>query len=144
MAAGALTSEPAVGSAGPFPPAIRTDPNPGWMRMALHAVYDLTWLLAIVLASPWWLWRCARDGEFRRMAVGRLTIGLPAPVGGGGLERILIHGVSVGEVKAAQPLVSLIERECPHLEVVISTTTLTGHTVALQENISADRRTEKP
>ncbi|HJP00268.1 MAG TPA: glycosyltransferase N-terminal domain-containing protein [Planctomycetota bacterium] len=132
MAAGALTSEPAVGSAGPFPPAIRTDPNPGWMRMALHAVYDLTWLLAIVLASPWWLWRCARDGEFRRMAVGRLTIGLPAPVGGGGLERILIHGVSVGEVKAAQPLVSLIERECPHLEVVISTTTLTGHTVALQ------------
>ncbi|MDP6409070.1 MAG: 3-deoxy-D-manno-octulosonic acid transferase [Planctomycetota bacterium] len=132
MPAGAVTSEPATSSETGFPPAIRTDPNPGWMRMVLHVVYDAVWIVAIVGASPWWLWRCARDREFRRMASARLTFGLPAPPRAGERARVLIHGVSVGEVKAAGPLVGLIEGEHPELEVVISTTTLTGHALALR------------
>ncbi|MDP6538311.1 MAG: 3-deoxy-D-manno-octulosonic acid transferase [Planctomycetota bacterium] len=130
MPPGVETSSPTDPGARAVPPPIRSDPNPGWMRMALHAVYDGVWVLAIVGASPWWLWRCARDEEFRRMALARLTFGLPAAPRPDDRLRVLIHGVSVGEVKAAGPLVRLIEREHPDLEVVISTTTLTGHALA--------------
>jgi len=114
------------------PPPILSDPNPGPLRSVLHFSYDALWVAAVLVASPWWLWRCARARTFRAMALGRLTAGLPAAPRPGEPERILFHGVSVGEVKAAQPLVRLIEREHPELRVVISTTTPTGFEVARQ------------
>jgi 3-deoxy-D-manno-octulosonic-acid transferase len=113
------------------PPApILADPNPGVLRWSLHALYDLLWLLAIVLGSPWWLVRCAAEPRFRRMARARLGDGLPPKRARGDRPRVLIHGVSVGEVKAAQALVRAIEASRPDLEVVVSTTTDTGFDVA--------------
>jgi 3-deoxy-D-manno-octulosonic-acid transferase len=43
---------------------------------------------------------------------------------------VWVHGVSVGEVKAAARLIEQIERTIPDAEVVISVTTDTGHRVA--------------
>ncbi|MDF1702210.1 MAG: 3-deoxy-D-manno-octulosonic acid transferase [Planctomycetota bacterium] len=43
---------------------------------------------------------------------------------------VWVHGVSVGEVKAAARLVDEIERTMPGVEVVITVTTDTGHRVA--------------
>ncbi len=115
---------------GPWPEPILEDPNRGLLRLALHGFYDLVWWLAIVLASPWWGWRSLRDPAFGRMVRERLGFGLPRPPGPGERQRILIHGVSVGEVKAATSLVALLEAEHPELEVVISTTTDTGLEIA--------------
>ena len=47
-----------------------------------------------------------------------------------GAPRILIHGVSVGEVKGAQSLVATLKRERPDAEIVVSTTTDTGTEMA--------------
>ncbi len=99
------------------------------MRWILHAAYDLAWLLVIVLASPWWLWRCARSGAFRAMARGRLGAGLPESRSVA-RRRVLIHGVSVGEIKGAQALIAAITRAHPDLDVVVSTTTDNGVRVA--------------
>ncbi len=118
---------------GSFPAPILEDPNRGLLRLALHGFYDLLWWLTIILASPWWLWRSWRDEAFGRMARERLGFGLPAAPsldGPSAKQRVLIHGVSVGEVKAASSLVALIEAEHPELEVVISTTTDTGIEIA--------------
>ena len=117
-------------SSGSFPPPIHADPNPGILRWILHAVYDLGWILAIVLASPWWLLRCLANRRFRSMARARLGGGLPPTPRAGDRRRILIHGVSVGEIKAAQSLVRGLAAARPDLEVVISTTTHTGLEVA--------------
>lgn len=114
------------------PAPILVDPNPGILRGILHGVYDLGWLLAILVASPWWLLRCATDLRFRAMARARLGAGLPPEPRPGGPRRILIHGVSVGEIKAAQSLVRGLTASRPDLEVVISTTTHTGLDVARQ------------
>ncbi len=114
------------------PPPITRDPNPEPWRVALHAFYGLVWWVAIVLGSVWWVGRSLYDPAFRRMCRERLGFGLPAPPGPGERQRILIHGVSVGEVKAAQALVASLERECPHLEVVFSTVTDTGMAVATE------------
>ncbi len=113
----------------PGPSPILSDPNPGVMRWILHAGYDVAWILVIVLASPWWLWRCARSGAFRTMARGRLGAGLPkARVGA--RRRVLVHGVSVGEIKGAQALIAALQRAHPDLDVVVSTTTDNGVRVA--------------
>ena len=108
---------------------IDRDPNPGaWMAL-LYLLYDLIWVLAITASSPWWVTRGILDLGFRRMVRQRLTLPpprLPAP---GPRPRVLVHGVSVGEVKAAQSIVRGLERE--H-DVVICASTDTGMEVARQ------------
>jgi len=112
-----------------WPPEIEHDPNPGVFRWALHVFYDMTWCLVLLLLSPWLLWRCYRDVPFRTMVLERLGRGLSS-LPEHGRPRVLVHGVSVGEVKAALPVVRAIEKAYPSLEVWISTTTNTGTQVA--------------
>jgi 3-deoxy-D-manno-octulosonic-acid transferase len=111
----------------PAPEPILADPHPGLGLALLHLAYDAVWLAAIVVSSPVWLVRSAVDARFRRMVRERLALDLPA-LGAG--RRVLVHGVSVGEVKGAVPLVRELERCEPGLDVVISTTTHTGLEVA--------------
>lgn len=106
---------------------LRGDPSPGLARLGLHLFYDSVWALAFVLCSPWWLVRGALDPRFRALAKARTFGPLPARRAPGSRARILIHGVSVGEIKAAKPLVDALEAQ---YEVVLSTTTDTGMSVA--------------
>ncbi len=97
----------------------------------LHGFYDMVWLCAALLASPWWGLRMLRGKEFRQMAAERLALrSLPLPAAG--RRRVLVHGVSVGEIKGAAPLVRRILDEFPDAEVVLSSTTSTGLAVARQ------------
>lgn len=112
------------------PPPILADPNPGILRSALHAFYGAVWWVAIGVGSVWWVSRSCYDASFRQMVRGRLGFRLPLPPAPGERQRVLIHGVSVGEVKAAQDLVARLEQERPDLEVVISTVTDTGFKIA--------------
>lgn len=98
-----------------------------WGLPLLRVVYDLAWLFLILLGSPWWVTRSILSPGFRRMVSGRLALyapglGPPPPQG-----RILVHGVSVGEVKASQSLVAAL---APDHEVVISASTDSGLKVA--------------
>ncbi|MCE9594455.1 MAG: 3-deoxy-D-manno-octulosonic acid transferase [Planctomycetes bacterium] len=107
---------------------IHGDPHRGLATAALHGLYDLLWCLGIVLGSPWWGLRSLADARFRAMVAERFTWTLPRF--DATRPRVLVHGVSVGEVKGAAPLVrGLLERH-PGLDVVISTTTATGLEVA--------------
>ncbi len=115
----------------PGPEPILADPNPGLWRGLLYRFYDLCWLLALAVGSPWWVTRSIQSAEFRGMVAQRLFgRGLPRPPGPGERRRILIHGVSVGEVKVAMPLVRALEQRHPEIEVVICATTDTGLEVA--------------
>ena len=118
---------PGAAMQAPAPEPILADPHPGPSLALLHLFYDSVWLAAIVLASPVWLARTALDARFRRMVRERLALDLPELDAG---RRVLVHGVSVGEVKGAVPLVRELERWEPGLDVVISTTTHTGLEVA--------------
>lgn len=111
-------------------PIVR-DPNPGLLRALLHAAYDGIWILASIVSAPWWIARSIVDPAFREMVRDRLTLG-PIP-GRSDRQRVLIHGVSVGEVKGAGPLVRQLAERHPELEVVISTTTATGLEVARKQ-----------
>ena len=111
------------------PAPLGRDPNPGLWITFLYSVYDVLWTLLIVLTSPWWLVRGLSDSGFRHMVGGRLTLSLPELPARGERLRVLVHGVSVGEVKASQSIVEALARDC---EVVVSASTDTGMQVARQ------------
>jgi 3-deoxy-D-manno-octulosonic-acid transferase len=124
-------TEPSVGEIdrGP-PPPLDHDPNPGPLRAALHLAYDLTWIVCVLVSSPWWLTRALFDREWRAMVLGRLTLDLDWLPERTGSQRVMIHGVSVGEVKAAQSLIQALRVSRPEIEIVVSTSTNTGVEVA--------------
>jgi 3-deoxy-D-manno-octulosonic-acid transferase len=100
----------------------------GWLTMG---IYQPLFALAFLLYSPLLLWRLAfaRGGASSNM---RERMGFVPRLAG---ERPLvwIHGVSVGEVKAASNFVAKLQQLRPDLDLVISTTTPNGRLVAHQE-----------
>src|SRR5438309_804770 len=84
--------------------------------------------MLLLLASPFVLWKMATKGRVRAGLWERLGLRVARRAG----ERpcIWVHGVSVGEVLAAKPLIREIERELAGFEVAISTTTNMGREVA--------------
>jgi 3-deoxy-D-manno-octulosonic-acid transferase len=111
----------------PAPP-IREDPIPGLSGTLLHAVYDLVWFGAFACVAPPLWWRSRREPAIARFMRERMAVEPFEP----GDERgvVLVHAVSVGEVKGIRSVVERLERERPDLEVVLSTTTSTGAEVA--------------
>ncbi len=119
----------AVGSAAPpfRVEPIDRDPNPGLRSALLHGFYDAMWLLVGLIGSPLWVWRAIRIPDFRTMLAERTGWRrTELPELQPGRRRVLIHAVSVGEVKGAQSMVRRLQAERPDLEPVISTTTSTG------------------
>lgn len=107
---------------------IRSDPNGRLGIVLLHWIYDVAWWFAILVGSPLWLWKAARRSGFRSMVAERLGWhGWPDP---GQRPRVLVHGVSVGEVKGAQALIERLQERRPDLEVVLTATTDTGMEIA--------------
>jgi 3-deoxy-D-manno-octulosonic-acid transferase len=99
----------------------------GWLTMG---IYQPVFLLAFLLYSPVLLWRIAFDRRYRKGLRERMGF-VPRRVHGG--EVVWIHGVSVGEVKAASNFIAQLRRARPDLELIVSSTTPNGHQVARQE-----------
>lgn len=92
------------------------------------SLLDLAYLCGLTLASPYLL--------YKAITRPRHLAGLRARVGGAGFIRtgegpcIWVHGVSVGEVAASEPLIRALERSLPGHEIVVTTSTQTGQAVA--------------
>lgn len=96
-------------------------------------LYSLGLLAAIIVSSPYWLFRMVWDGKYRD-GLGRRLGAVPRGLRefASGRPTIWVHAVSVGEVVAAKKLVCLLDTFDPDVPVVISTTTRTGHALAQQ------------
>jgi 3-deoxy-D-manno-octulosonic-acid transferase len=94
-----------------------------------HLVYETLFTLAFVLLSPLLLLKMRRHPNLGRWisqrVLGRLPDGIPAG------RPVWIHAVSVGEVKAARPLVAALRKQDPDLPLVVTTGTSTGYETAL-------------
>jgi 3-deoxy-D-manno-octulosonic-acid transferase len=88
------------------------------MRWLLDAVY----LVALLLLSPWLLWRAWRTGRYRD-GLRQKLLGLTAEMESGA---VWFHGVSVGEVHLLRQLVAVFRQQHPDRRIVISSTTNTG------------------
>lgn len=90
---------------------------------------DLCYLTFVIFGLPYFLYRVVIKGKYRQGWSQRLG---KVPVRKGKNPCLWIHGVSVGEVLAARNLVKLFCERFPDWDVVISTTTPSGHAVARQ------------
>lgn len=92
----------------------------------LLAVYNVIFFFGFLLYLPLFLWRMIGDRAYRGGLLERTGRVAPSRT-----DHVLwIHGVSVGEVKAAAPLVAAVRAAAPDLEIVVSATTPTGANVA--------------
>ncbi|MFQ5748116.1 MAG: 3-deoxy-D-manno-octulosonic acid transferase [Planctomycetota bacterium] len=96
-------------------------------RGGIYLLYDVGLHLAGIVALPWIGLRALCSPSFRRGLAGRLGGG---PLLAGEGSCLLLHGVSVGEIRAARPLVEAILRTHPRTRVVLSSTTNGGREVA--------------
>src|SRR4051812_11087899 len=98
---------------------------------AVYLLYSLAFVLALVLASPWWLFQMARRKKYRAglgERLGRVPARLARPAAGA--RTVWIHAVSVGEVLAVSRLVEELRANKDFDAVYISTTTATGQQLA--------------
>lgn len=115
-------------SAATSPPRTRS-PLPRPSAAGLVAL-DLLYLLLAVPLTLRALWRMVSRGKGRHGFWGKWGLGLAQATRGLAGPTLWVHAVSVGEVRAAVPVVAALRRRFPDLPVVISTTTETGHATA--------------
>jgi 3-deoxy-D-manno-octulosonic-acid transferase len=94
-------------------------------------LYDLILSLATLVLLPYYLLRGLRYGKVRRgirERLGALSAERLEPLAGRPV--IWVHAVSVGETRAAVPLIKALKARYPDHAILLSNVTETGHAVA--------------
>ncbi|MBN1476173.1 3-deoxy-D-manno-octulosonic acid transferase [Candidatus Sumerlaeota bacterium] len=120
-----------------MPTATQTSPKPpsavhlpGQPSLLGLALVDLGYALAFPFVMPYLLWCMAVKGKHRHSLWGQWGIGLARATRGFQGPSIWVHAVSVGEVRAAVPVVRRLRERFPDDRIVITTTTETGQSTA--------------
>jgi 3-deoxy-D-manno-octulosonic-acid transferase len=93
----------------------------------VRVLYSIGWLLATPLVIAYLLWRSRRQPEYRSRWAERFGI---HPRRADDAALIWIHAVSVGETRAAQPLVHALAAAYPHARILVTAMTPTGRATA--------------
>lgn len=93
--------------------------------MLTRAAYTALWWLAVPLLPLRLWWRGRREPGYRARIgerFGRYKDDVPAPVG----EVLWVHAVSLGETRAATPLLERLRRDHPQATILLTHMTATG------------------
>jgi 3-deoxy-D-manno-octulosonic-acid transferase len=92
---------------------------------------NIAYCLLLVAVSPVLVYRRLAHGKYRE-GWGEKFLGNVPDLGvvPTGNERYWFHAVSVGEVLLLQSIIPQLRSRCPSAEIVLTTTTSTGHAVA--------------
>jgi 3-deoxy-D-manno-octulosonic-acid transferase len=94
----------------------------------MRTLYTLAWWLALPFMFTYLLWRGRRQPEYRRHWRERLGGAPRLPPG----PVIWLHAVSVGETRAATPLVRALQASHPDCTILLTSTTPTGRATAAE------------
>ena len=96
-----------------------------WVWFSMGLILDFGYLLGVLAALPWFLYRITSRGDWRSIP-RRLGFGLPPPARGS----IWLHGSSAGEILLLRPLIRRLTDEIPGVPIVISAYSSTGFAAA--------------
>lgn len=102
----------------------------------MRLIYSLAWALALPFLFLYLAWRAIRQPEYLRHWRERLGSGPRR----GKRPCILVHAVSVGETRAADPLVKSLMARHPDHDILLTHTTPTGRATGLE--LFGDRVTQ--
>jgi 3-deoxy-D-manno-octulosonic-acid transferase len=98
-------------------------------------VYEILFLLGLLITGPYYLWRMRRRGGYARHfgeRFGSYTDGVRRKLSA--LSRpVWVHAVSVGEVQLALPLIAQLRQKDPGQDFLLTTTTSTGYALAKEK-----------
>jgi 3-deoxy-D-manno-octulosonic-acid transferase len=95
----------------------------------MYAVYSVLIVLFFLVVSPYLLYQAIRYRKYIVSLPQRMGY-LPVSFNLDGDESIWIHAVSVGEVLTVRALLPQLRERYPRLRLFVSTTTMSGQTVA--------------
>src|SRR5690242_14533053 len=93
-------------------------------------IYNGALFVLALLALPKLLWQWNVHGKYKESLRARLGLSLPRLNRHPKQKVIWIHAVSVGETRAVIPLFRLLRAHHPDAQIVLSSTTETGHSEA--------------
>lgn len=100
----------------------------------MPGLLNLLYLLALLIASPWLLYRRWRQGKRLGGLCTKLSGNVVATMRMGArpdtTQRLWLHAVSVGEVLLLQPIINKLKHQFPDSALYLSVTTATGREVA--------------
>ena len=106
----------------------------------MYFIYSLLMGLAAVLLTPYWVVKGLRHGKYLSNLKERLGFSFPAltKLSADRVGAIWIHAVSVGEVLSGVTLARQLKAAYPERPLIVSTTTMTGQTLARERMPFAD------
>ena len=102
----------------------------------LNFLYRLLWWVAAPVAVLRLLWRSRRESGYRRHIAERFGYAPVSPATGPG-KLVWVHAVSVGETRAAQPLIDALLAANPEIRILLTHMTPSGR--ATGEQVFGDR-----
>jgi len=112
-------------------PLARRNPSRTTSRLTpalARAAYSLAFYVALPLIGLRLLWRGRRQPAYRQHLGERFAFGLPRSA----RPTVWLHAVSVGEMRAAQPLVAALRERFPQHRLLLTCMTPTGRETAQQ------------
>jgi len=103
----------------------------------VYLLYSAATVIALVVLSPYFLYQALRHNKYVG-SLGQRFGYLPVSFNLDADESIWVHAVSVGEVLAARPVIAELRARYPELRVFLSTTTLSGQTLARRGAFDVD------
>lgn len=104
----------------------------------MYLLYNFILLLSGLFLVPYYLFLGLRHGKSRRGIRERLGYYTAEQLSGLRERPVLwIHAVSVGETRAAGPLIKALRKKYPHYQILVTNVTESGHAIA-QENRQID------
>ncbi|HEV2196460.1 MAG TPA: 3-deoxy-D-manno-octulosonic acid transferase [Candidatus Acidoferrum sp.] len=106
----------------------------------MYFIYSLLMGLAALLLTPYWVVKGLRQGKYFSNLKERLGFSFPAlaKLAASRSGAIWVHAVSVGEVLSGVTLARQLKAAYPDRPLIISTTTITGQTLARERLPFAD------
>ncbi|MGI6086856.1 MAG: 3-deoxy-D-manno-octulosonic acid transferase [Kiritimatiellia bacterium] len=98
-------------------------------------VYNCVFTLVYLLMLPYFFRRMWRRGGYRRgffQRLGYYDADLRAKIDALPPQRVWVHAVSVGEIRVALNFIAALRRQRPELCCILTTTTSTGHALAVK------------